>query len=270
MISAVVLTFNEENLIEPCLKSLFWVDELIVIDQGSLDKTLDIAKKYTDKIFVVKEADYSLRRNEGMKKAVGEWVLYVDADERVLKPLKDEIESIITFDNPNSAYAISRKNIIFGTPVAYGPYKKDWMIRLFKKADFETWVGKVHEYGKFKGDLGYTKNSLLHLTHRDVDHIVLKSLEWSKIDAQLRFDVNHPPMSSWRFLRIFITETFNQGVRRGGFFAGTVGVMDSLMQVFSLIITYIRLWQLQQGKSLSDIYKDIDKKLIEKGFEWEN
>jgi hypothetical protein len=191
--------------------------------------------------------------------------LYVDSDERVLAPLAKEIKELVLTIG-KSAYALSRINIIFGQRVDYGPYKNDWMIRLFKKDQFRKWVGRVHEHPEFEGGLGYSKNSLLHLTHRNVDQIVLKSLEWSNIDAKLRLDANHPPMTAWRFLRILITETLNQGIKRRGFFNGTVGVMDSVLQTFSLFITYVRLWQLQQNKPLNEAYADIDKKLIENDF----
>jgi hypothetical protein len=94
----------------------------------------------------------------------------------------------------------------------------------------------------------------------------MKNLQWSKIDAKLRFDAHHPQMSGWRFLRIFITETWNQGIVRKGFFNGSVGVIDSLMQVFFLLTSYVRLWEMQRKKSLNETYNDLDKKLIENNF----
>lgn len=235
-------------------------------DNKSTDKTLEVAREYTEKIIEFKGNDFAGLRNKAMEKATGDWVFYVDADERVLKPLRDEVKEIIQ-GNDKSAFAVSRKNVIFGQIVDYGPYEHDWMIRLFKKSDFETWVGKVHEYGQFKGELGYTKNSFLHLTHRNLDQIVLKSLDWSKIDAKLRFESKHPPMSGLRLLRILATELFNQGIKRKGFFAGTIGTADALLQTFSMVMTYIRLWEMQQPKPLEDIYKEIDEQLIKDGFE---
>ena len=268
-ISVVVICKNEQEMIKNCLESVKWADEIIIADNGSTDSTLEIAKKYTDKIFTFKGEDFASLRNKALEKAACDWVLYVDADERVLKPLKDEIRELIA-GTGYSAFALSRKNIIFGEAVNYGPYKKDWVIRLFKKSEFETWVGKVHEYGKFKGKLGYSKNSLLHLTHRGLDHFMMKALDWSKIDARLRLDSGHPKMSAWRFLRIFKTETFNQLIIRRGLFGGTVGVIDALLQVFSFFITYVRLWEMQQSKSLPEKYKEIDKKLLEDNFEFKS
>lgn len=267
MLSIIILTKNEESRIKTCLESVKWADEIIVSDNGSKDRTVEIAKKYTDKIFIVDFEDFAAWRNHAMEKAEGEWVLFIDPDERVLAPLREEIESLIS-KLEYSAYAISRKNIIFGRNVKYGPFWPDWVIRLIKKSDFETWVGKVHEYPKFKGKLGYSKNSLFHLTHRNLDQIVLKSLSWSKIDAKLRFDANHPKMTGLRFLRIFLTEMFNQGIKRGGFFNGTIGMMDSLLQVFSLYMTYVRLWEMQQSKPLKSVYDEIDDNLIKNGFNY--
>ena len=279
MLSVIILTKNEEKMIGACLESVKWADEIIIADNGSTDKTLEIIrsdKSLESRVKVMKfaEQDFASLRNKAMEEAKGDWVLYVDADERVLESLKEEILKSLDFardrqvqdDDGFSAFAIPRKNIIFGKEVNYGPYKKDWVIRLFRKKDFEKWSGKVHETPHFKGKLGYTKNSFLHLTHRGVDQMVLKSLEWSKIDAKLRLDSKHPKMSGWRFLRILITELWNQGIIRKGFFNGTVGIMDSLLQVFSLFITYVRLWELQQEKTLDQVYDEIDKELIENNF----
>ena len=267
MLSVVVIAKNEQDMIKTCLESVKWADEIVVIDNGSTDDTVKIAKKYTDRTFEFKEFDFAALRNFAMGKTNGDWILYVDADERILDSLKTEITFLIK-DTKMSAFAISRRNIIFGQEVSYGPYTKDWVIRLFKKDKFKSWVGKVHEYGTFEGELGYTKKSLLHLTHRNIDHFILKSLEWSKIDANLRLESGHPKMSRWRFIRIFITELFNQGIIRKGFFGGTVGIIDSILQVFFFYMTYVRLWQLQQRLSLEKIYQEIDKKLIKSDFNY--
>src|SRR3989344_4281200 len=104
MISVVVIAKNEESRLDICLQSVKWADEVIVLDNGSTDKTSQIAKKYTDKVFFFDDLDFSSLRNKGVEKAKGEWVLYVDADERVLHPLKEELVSLVS-STDKSAFA---------------------------------------------------------------------------------------------------------------------------------------------------------------------
>ncbi|QQG43521.1 MAG: glycosyltransferase family 2 protein [Candidatus Daviesbacteria bacterium] len=268
MLSVIIITKDEEKMIKACLSSVKWADEIVVVDDGSTDDTIKIAKAEGAKIVSspqITEKDFSRLRNLGLQEAKGDWILYVDADERVLKPLKEEIQNILTKEG-SGAWAISRRNIILGAEKKYPAFWPDYVIRLFKRVSLQCWQGKVHESPKFSGKLAKLENSFLHLTHRDIDSMVLKSLDWANIDARLRYDSGHPPMSSWRFLKILFSEIFNQGILRQGFFNGTVGVIDSLLQAFSLYISYVKLWQLQQKKSLQETYDDIDKKLIQNEF----
>lgn len=266
MITAVIIARNEETMIQNALESVVWADEILVVDNDSSDNTVKIAQKYTSSIISTRLDDFAKIRDLAKARAKGDWLLYVDADERVTAGLKSEIIQITQLSDPCSAYAISRRNIIFGQEMRYKAFWPDWVVRLIKKDRLENWVGKVHEYPKFDGDLGYTNNSFIHLTHRDVDQIMVKSLSWSRIDASLRLDIKHPKINGLRLLRILLTELFNQGVIRKGFFNGTIGTADALLQTFSLVITYIRLWQLQQKKSLDTTYQEIDSKLSSNNF----
>ncbi len=268
MITAVIIAKNEEGMVQNALKSVGWVDEIIVIDNGSTDNTVKIAQEFTSHIISTDLDDLAKIRDLAKFKSKGEWLLYIDADERVTSDLKSEIIQITQLADSCSAYAISRKNIIFGQEVHYDPFWPDWVIRLIKKEKLENWVGKVHEYPKFDGELGYANNFLIHLTHRDLDQIVLKSLNWSKIDARLRLDAKHPKMNGLRLIRILFSELFNQGIIRKGFFNSTIGVADALLQTFSMVMTYIRLWQLQQKQSPGEIYRDIDKQLLDNKFKY--
>lgn len=265
MLSIIVITRNEEDMLRICLESAKWADELIVYDNGSSDKTLEIAKEYTNKIYSYTGKDYSEIRNRAFKKTKGDWVLYLDADERIPAPLREELLQVMS-GNDKAAYAISRRNVIFGQEKNYGPFWPDWVIRLIKRENFKGWVGTIHEHVTFLGGLGYTKNSFLHLTHRSAEQIVSKSLIWSDFDSKLRFEARHPKMSGWRFIRILVTELFKQGILRKGFFSGTIGIMDSILQSFSLFITYVKLWELQQDKPLEQTYKEIDERLTRNNF----
>src|SRR3989344_6523114 len=110
MLTVIVITKNEQDKLGACLESVKWADEILILDNGSIDQTLDIAKKYTSQIFKFENLDFASLRNKAIEKASGEWILYIDADERVLENLRREIEAVINFTD-NSAFAISRRNI---------------------------------------------------------------------------------------------------------------------------------------------------------------
>lgn len=266
MLSVLIIALNNEDIIEACIKSVKWADEIIVIDNGSSDKTPSIAKQLGAQVFETQARSFAQKRNDGLKRVKGEYLLCIDTDERVTRPLKDEINSIIAQNPREVAWSLPRKNIILGEVKQYKAFWPDRVIRLFKTEHLTGWSGEVHEQPQFDGSLGKLKSPLLHLTHRDVDSMVLKSLDWANIDAKLRFDAHHPPMTTLRFLRIIFTETWNQGITRQGFFNGTVGTIDALIQMFSLFLSYAKLWQIQRSESLAQTYKKIDQKLIENGF----
>lgn len=267
MLSVIVITKDEEERIRACLESVKWAGELVIADNGSSDNTLKIARQYTRKIVEFSGADFSTLRNKALEQASGDWVLCVDADERVLQNLREEIERLMLDKPLEVAWAIPRRNIVLGEEKKYPAFWPDYVIRLFRKNHLKGWTGKIHEQPVFDGELGKLKSPFLHLTHRDIDSMVLKSLSWAEIDVKLRLAANHPPMTGWRFLRILMTEVWNQGIVRRGFFNGTVGVIDSLLQVFSLYLTYVKLWQMQRSESLKETYKRIDRELLEKKFQ---
>ena len=112
-LSAIIITRNEEERIGECIRSVSFADEIIVVDSGSIDKTIDIAKKHGAKVVEHKNGGFSGKRNRGAREAEGKWLLYVDADERVTPKLRQEILKRVQDDN-FAAYAIPRKNILLG------------------------------------------------------------------------------------------------------------------------------------------------------------
>ncbi|MDO8659108.1 MAG: glycosyltransferase family 2 protein [Candidatus Parcubacteria bacterium] len=243
-ISAIVITKNAENLIADCLDSLSFCEEIIVIDSNSDDRTGEIARKMGAKVFEHSFQDFSETRNFGLKKAIGEWVLYVDADERVTPELALNIKNqTLSTENPNLAFRIKRKNFYFGDNE--WPYIEH-LERLFKKNKLEGWYGKIHESPRIKGEIGKLDGYLLHYTHRDLSSMVKKTIEWSKTEAELRYKAGHPRMTWWRFPRVMITAFLDFYIRQGGWKVGVVGIIESLYQAFSIFITYARLWEMQE------------------------
>lgn len=243
-ISAVVIARDSEDIIVPCLESLKFCEETIVIDAGSKDRTSEVAQKNGAKVFKFEPDDYAGSRNLGLQKASNDWILYVDTDERVSSELAKNIKREIK-ETEYSAFRIKRKNFYLG--------KHEWpyvekLERLFKKEKLKGWYGKVHESPQVEGNIGNLDGFLFHYTHSDLSSMVSKTIEWSKIEADLRFKANHPPMKLWRFPRVMLTAFFNSYIKQKGYKAGTAGLIESIYQSFSIFITYARLWELQNKK----------------------
>ncbi|KKR87221.1 MAG: Glycosyl transferase, group 2 family [Candidatus Curtissbacteria bacterium GW2011_GWA1_41_11] len=239
-ISAVILTRNEEARIEACLKSLSWVDEVVVIDNGSSDKTVALAKKTGAKVTLSVEKDFSRLRDIGKEKTTGDWILYVDADEIVPEALRSEIIER-TKSKGCVAYCIRRKNYYLGNPWPY----QDKMQRLFLRNALVGWHGAVHETATVNGPTETLHSPLEHHTHRTLEEMVAKTNEWSVVEARLRLDAHHPPVVWWRLVRVMITGFWESFVRNGGWRAGTVGFIESIYQGYSMFITYAKLWEMQ-------------------------
>lgn len=248
-ISGIVLTRNEEPVIEDCLKSISWVDELIIVDHCSNDKTLLIAKKYQPQkiIKAPEKSSFSQRRNLGAKAATGEWLLYVDADERVTPELKKEILDIISQKSVDfNTYAIPRKNIRLTKVLYHGGWWPDYVLRLIRKDSLEKWEGELHEQPKIKGKTGYLKEALLHFSHRgSFDHKLQNTISWSEIEAKKMFEAGHPPMNTFRFMSAMWREFYKRVINYQAYKDGLEGIIEAFYQVFSVFISYARLWEMQ-------------------------
>lgn len=248
IISVIILAKNEEEVIKDCLESVRQLaDEIILVDNGSTDKTIDIAKKYKIEAisFPTSKPEFAKLRNIGLKAASGKWVLYVDADERVTPELRKEIWRVMA-EPKYGAYQIPRRNFYLGKEMHYGGAWPGYVKRLFLKEKLIRWERELHEEPVFEGEMGTLKSPLLHFTHRDLASMVTKTLEWSKIEARLLYEAKHPPVTWWRILRMMLTEFWQRGIKLSGWRDGTVGWIEVIFQMFSRFITYARLWELQQ------------------------
>lgn len=248
-ISAIILTKNDAMRIKGCLASVSWADETIIVDNGSTDKTMEIARRAGAK--VIEEEPYvnfGKLRNLGREKAVGDFLLYVDSDEIVTLQLKEEILDLVKNFNPGVspvAYFISRKNYYFGQPWPV----QDKMERFFWKKGLVSWEGKLHESPKISGIVSKLRNPLLHNTHRTLEEMLKKTNEWSEVEADLRFLDGHPAIVPWRLIRVMMTAFYNSFIKQGGWRAGARGWIESIFQSYSAFITYSKLWEKQQAAS---------------------
>lgn len=240
-ITAVIIAKNEQDVIEECLQSLNFVDKILVIDCYSTDKTAQIAEKNDASVLKVKFQDFSQIRNFALQHVKTKWVLYVDSDERISEQLKDNILQIVKTDAATVSY--KRKNYYLGKPWPY----LETLIRLFQTDKIKKWSGVIHESPEYLGRPVFIKGHLLHYTHRDISQMLVKTINWSDVEAQIRFNNNHPQVYWWRLIRVYLTGFFNSYIREQGIRVGSVGLIESLYQGFSMYITYLKLWELQKN-----------------------
>ena len=241
-ISGVVIAKNEEEMIVDCLDSLKFCDEVLVIDNGSTDKTADIAKKAGARVIIYTTDDFSKLRNKGLESSNYDWIVYIDTDERVTRELEKEIIEKIKNSGKYNAFRVRRKNFYFG--------KNEWpeiekLERVFKKESLSGWKGKLHESPTVEGEIGDLNNFLIHYSHRDLTQMLNKTIEWSEIEAETRLRASHPKMSWWRFPRVMMSAFFDSYINKKGYKAGTAGIVESIYQAFSMFITYAKLWEKQ-------------------------
>ncbi|MDP2633096.1 MAG: glycosyltransferase family 2 protein [Candidatus Curtissbacteria bacterium] len=227
-----------------CLKQLVFADEIIVLDQNSTDDTIEIAKKYSDKVYA-ESLPFDKARNALASYAKGDWLLYVDADERLSPELIEEIRSTTSDQRSTAAYYIPRKNMILGKFLRHGGWWPDYVPRLFKKEKLTGWQGRIHESPKVDGKFGYIKSPITHLTARSMKLMLEKSAKWAKIEAELNFENNAGPVTPLKVIKALTSEFITRYVIKLGFLDGFVGLVESMYQAYhrAMILTY--LWELQ-------------------------
>ncbi|MEK7450742.1 MAG: glycosyltransferase family 2 protein [Patescibacteria group bacterium] len=250
MISAVVLTRNEENSIIDCLESMGWCDEIIVVDDFSQDRTIEIIGGLRNKkISVFKRAlnkDYSKQRNFGLSKTSYEWILFVDADERVSPFLRDEILKATSTRSKYDGYLIRRRDILWGKELRYGELGDVKLLRLAKKGKGE-WSGRVHEEWEIRGAVGQLNSSLIHYPHQTITEFLREINFYTDIRAKELFD--NGTRVSWLSILLYPKAKFilNYFLRLG-FLDGIQGLIVVIFMSFHSFLVRSKLWKLRQGR----------------------
>lgn len=251
MISAVILTKNEEKNIEECIKGLSWCDDIVVVDDNSTDRTVLIAKKFGVNIFINSlDNDFSKQRNFGLSKTKNDWVLFIDADERVSDSLAYEISNNVNNFLQYTAFALKRIDFIWGKKLKHGETGNIKIIRLVKK-NYGKWEGLVHEKWKTSGQIGKLNNSLLHYPHRPVNEFLQEINFYTDLRAKELFEksihVYWPSIilyPSGKFLLNYFLKL--------GFFDGIPGLIMTIIMSFHSFLVRGKLWLLWQAKKHED------------------
>lgn len=227
----------------------------IIIYGGNYDKELfENAKKtlsFCNEIILVKGENGSFNdwRNEGLKRSKMDWILYLDSDEEITKELENEILDLIKAQSQEfNYYAIPRRNKIFGKEFKYSGQYPDYQKRLFKRNKLTKWTGEVHEEPQIEGAIGHLKSPILHHKNMTISEMVEKTNKWSEIEAKLMFEANHPPMNLARFMSAGFREFIKRFIKEKAFLDGKEGIIYGIYQIYSKLISYSKLWEMQVNK----------------------
>ena len=242
-LSVIVPTYKEEQNIEECLKGLTFADEIIVVDSFSTDRTPEIAKKYATK-FIQHEYIYSTKqKNWIIPQAKYQWILLVDADERVDEKLKKEIINILKNGPEYDAYWIRRRNFLLGKEIKHGSWGRDKVIRLFKRDKCRYEDKEVHGEIIVNGTTGYLKNKLIHYTYNSMDQYISKINRYAVWGAKQRYK------EGWKgsFFHVIFQPPFvffKNYVINFGFLDGKYGFLVEILNSYYVLLKYIRLWEM--------------------------
>lgn len=243
-ISAVIITGNEENNIKDCLNSVQWADEIIVVDSESTDNTVEKAKEYTDKVVIHKWEGYASQKTYAISLAKNEWVLSLDADERVPEALAKEIlETDLSLHN---GYFIKRDNFFLGKIIRGCGWGNDMQLRLFKKSETKLSDRIVHEKFIVNGNVSKLKNSFTHFSYTNLRDAFIKINNYSTLEANEKVD-----KKSVNVFSLLISPPIyflHHLIVRKGFLDGIYGVIISYMHMMTKLQVQLKIMEIKKNR----------------------
>jgi (heptosyl)LPS beta-1,4-glucosyltransferase len=260
-ITAIVLAKNEEEMLANCLDTLAWTDHIVVINNGSTDHTADIAQNHGAQVIHFEHSSFARLRNEALKHVDSDWLFYIDPDERVTPTLAKEI--MVQMETSQApAFTLRRKNIHYGVEFKHGGWDQDQVTRIFRRSQFQTWQGKIHESPAYQGQSVLLHTPLIHLTHRNTANGLKKSSQWTKMEAELLVEAGAAPVNFLTLVRKGGMEFLRRAIFKQGYKDGFPGVVEAVIQAINKILVYIQVWELQQTPSLPEQYRQHELKIV--------
>jgi glycosyltransferase involved in cell wall biosynthesis len=248
-ISIFIITYNEEKIIEQCLKKLIWADEIIVVDSKSSDNTVAICEKYGAKVFLKDFENYGKQKQFALNKTKNNWVLSLDADEVLSDELINEIQSLDLNNNIFQGYLIPRTHIFLNKIFRYGSENKKPILRFFDKTKGSFIENKVHETIVVNGKLGKLNSEMLHFTVFDFGNAVQKQTKYSLLGGEFLFEKNKK-VSIFKVIIKFPFEFIRVYFFQRNFLNGYEGFIWSMLASYSSFIKYAKLFDLNYNKLL--------------------
>ena len=243
-LSVTIITLNEEQNIRDALESVKWADEIVVVDSGSADRTVEICKEYTDRVFYNQWPGHIAQKNLAIEKAAHQWILSIDADERVTPELAAEIKEVLKGPKAD-AYSVPRHVFYLGRWINHSGWYPDRKIRLFR-SDKGRWGGiDPHDTVIVNGEVNCLKGDLIHYSFRDIAHHIntmnsfttIASKEYVKLGKRFRFrDILFRPF--FMFLKSYVLKQ--------GFRDGLPGIIIAVTAGYHVFMKYAKLWELSR------------------------
>lgn len=273
-LSVVLSVHNEEKLIEAALKSVKdLADEIIVVDNESADKTIQVAKKYTKKIYEHKNTPEVLNapKNYGFSRATGDWILSLDADERVSSELAEEIKQALISEEING-YWMKRKNVVFGKWLEHGIWYPDKQLRLFKRGTGKFPAIHNHEYLSVEGKTEELSGHLLHETYSNITQYIDK-FNHVYTDNEAENFIKSGKKIMWiDAIRWPLSDFLTNFFARQSYRDGLHGLVLSILQAFYSFEVFAKVWEREKfwEYNSNDLVWDVKKELKNKGkeFSW--
>jgi glycosyltransferase involved in cell wall biosynthesis len=245
-LSVITLAYNEEHNIAECLATVRWADEIIVVDSGSTDRTAELARQFTDKVLNVEWRGYGATKNLALEHATGEWILWLDADERVPEELAAEMQAIIrNNDGTIAGYSVARRAYFLGRWIRHCGWYPGRVTRLFRKSRARFTESNVHEQIVVDGPIGTLQHDLLHYTDPNLQHYFHKFNRYTSLAAA---DLQAAGRK-FSLLDILLRPAFlffKMYILRRGFLDGMQGFILCVVSSAYVFTKYAKLWELQK------------------------
>jgi glycosyltransferase involved in cell wall biosynthesis len=247
-LSVLVPCFNNEDILETCLRSCIWADEIVICDSFSMDGTLSIAQRYAHRILQHPYRNSASQKNWAIPQVTHEWVLIVDTDEQITPQLRHEIESVLEDPGDIAGFQIPRANHLFGYRLRHGSDWPDYQIRFFRRDAGRYEDREVHAHVLLEGPTGTLRNPLLHFPHRslrDLRRVILQRYTtWEALERHKRGKRFH-----WYHLAVRPPAAFTyRFVVKQGWRDGWPGLFMATVWSCYVLITYLKMRALEHEK----------------------
>lgn len=243
-ISAILITLNEERNLEACLESIRWVDEIVIVDCGSRDRTADIARRFGARFETRAWDGFARQKAHALGLASHEWILSVDADERVSEALAAEIRQAIG-TGERDGYRLKRDNYFLGKLMTGGGWQRDYQTRLFRASRARMNDRLVHEGFEIDGTVGTLESPLLHDTYPSISAAFAKLNEYTSLEA-LEYAGTRAG-SGGAVVAHTLSSFVRSYVSRRGYRDGAHGLVLALVNAAATAFLYMKLWELQRN-----------------------